>query len=542
MGMSKAVSSAPARRPARRPSHLALVTAPASGAGATRSVAVIDLGSNSWRLVVYRVRADTTWQVVGQLSEPVRIAEGLARSGRLSRAAIARGVETLEVFSRYCEARGIARGSIDVVATSAVRDARNRDALLSAVRERTGLGVRVLSAEEEARYGYLAAVNSTTLRDGVVLDLGGGSLQLVSVLDRQAVGSASWPLGAVRITERFFADGGTVPRKQLERARATLRRELAAGALPEPAGGRAVAMGGAVRNLAAAVQRANGSASTGIQGFVLEADELRALLARLAKRRAAARALPGIKPARADLILAAAVVLDVVLDATGMSRLEVTGAGLREGVFLAEHLLPPEEPLLPDVRAAAIDNLLAGCDANSAHAHHVAALSLQLHDSLVRAKAIRPLPGERDLLWAAAMAHDVGMAVAYDGHAAHAHYLVLNAGLPGFTPRELAIVAQIVRYHRKGNPSLDELRGLAEKGDEKLVARCAMVLRVAEQLDRGEDGRIAGAAFAAAGRTLRLELDGDDSLARWSLARHLGDDQFRRTFGRRLDVSAPAGR
>jgi len=172
-----------------------------------------------------------------------------------------------------------------VVATSAVRDARNRDALLSAVRERTGLGVRVLSAEEEARYGYLAAVNSTTLRDGVVLDLGGGSLQLVSVRDRQAVGSASWPLGAVRVTERFFADGGTVPRKPLERARAALHRELTAGALPEPAGGRAVAMGGAVRNLAAAVQRANGSASTGIQGFVLEADELRALLARLAKPR-----------------------------------------------------------------------------------------------------------------------------------------------------------------------------------------------------------------------------------------------------------------
>jgi exopolyphosphatase/guanosine-5'-triphosphate,3'-diphosphate pyrophosphatase len=165
--------------------------------------------------------------------------------------------------------------------------------------------------------------------------------------------------------------------------------------------------------------------------------------------------------------------------------------------------------------------------------------SVQLHDSLVRAKSIRAVPGERDLLWAAAMAHDVGMAVAYDGRAAHAHYVVLNADLPGFTPRELALLAQVVRYHRKGNPSLDELRPLAAKGDEKLVARCAMLLRIAAQLDRGEDGQVVGAAFAAAGRVLRLDLDGDDGLASWRLARHVGDDQFRRIFRRRLEVSAP---
>jgi exopolyphosphatase / guanosine-5'-triphosphate,3'-diphosphate pyrophosphatase len=524
---------------AERPSHLSLVAVPSARSAEPRAVAVIDLGSNSWRLVVYRIAADGTWQVVGQLSEPVRIAEGLVRTGELGAARIERGVETLAVFAAYCEARGVACEDIDVVATSAVRDARNRGAVVAAAESR-GLRVRVLSAAEEAHYGYLGAINSTTLTDGVVLDLGGGSLQLISVRDRAAVDAASWPLGAVRVTERFFADGARVPRKQLERARATVREELAGG-IPAASLKRTVAMGGAVRNLAAAVQRAGGCELTGIQGFFLQADELHRLVGRLAKRPAAERGLPGIKPTRADLILASALVLDVVLELSGAAGLEVTRAGLREGVFLAEHLRAGADPLVPDVREAAIANLLARCGADAEHAGHIAALALQLHDALASEQVIRAGTDERFLLRAAAMLHDLGKAVAYDGHAAHAQYVIRHADLPGFSPREVALLSQIVRYHRKGSPSLDEMRPLARKGDEKLVSRCALLLRLAEQLDRGEDGRVTLAGFARVNRSLRLELSGDDELARWAIARHLGDDdQFRRVFGRRLQLSAPA--
>jgi exopolyphosphatase/pppGpp-phosphohydrolase len=126
-------------------------------------------------------------------------------------------------------------------------------------------------------------------------------------------------------------------------------------------------------------------------------------MARLAKRPATGRALPGIKPARADLILASALVLDVVLELGAYDGVEVTAAGLREGIFFAEHPYRWRDPLVPDVRAAAVDNLLARCDADTTHARHVAALSLQPHDSLVEQRAIRPAPGERELLWAAAM-------------------------------------------------------------------------------------------------------------------------------------------
>jgi exopolyphosphatase/guanosine-5'-triphosphate,3'-diphosphate pyrophosphatase len=216
----------------------------------------------------------------------------------------------------------------------------------------------------------------------------------------------------------------------------------------------------------------------------------------------------------------------------------VTRAGLREGVFFGSRLLPESAPLLPDVRAAAVRNLALQCDSDLGHADHVAGLALQLHDSLAAAGAIAPAPGERELLWAAGMLHDVGMAIGYDGHAGHSHYVILNAGLAGHGPREVALIAQIVRYHRKGTPGLDECRPLARDGDGELVARCALLLRIAEQLERGEGRSISQARLVADRRALRLELEGDDELARWSLARQLGDESFRRVFGRRLVLRA----
>jgi exopolyphosphatase/guanosine-5'-triphosphate,3'-diphosphate pyrophosphatase len=232
----------------------------------TQTAAVIDLGSNSWRLVAYRCTASSRWCRIAQLQEPVRIVEQLDATGVIGEAALARGLETLAMFARWCAARGIPREDVTVVATSAIRDAANRDEIVARAARVSGFDVRVLSSEQEARYGYLAAVNATTLADGVVLDLGGGSLQLVAVRDRRWRGFRSWPLGAVRVTERLIASDGAISRKQLKRARAALRAELSGLPAGARAADRVVAMGGAVRNLAAAHQRALGIAAAGVDG------------------------------------------------------------------------------------------------------------------------------------------------------------------------------------------------------------------------------------------------------------------------------------
>src|ERR1700677_3579276 len=188
-------------------------------------LAVIDLGSNSFRLVVF-MAADGWWKRTDEIYEPVRIGEGLAASGRLGGKPMQRGLATLDVFAPSSRAAGLENGSVDAVATSAIRDAENAVEFLASARELIELPIRVLSREEEARYGYLAAVNSTTLSDGCVLDLGGGSLQLVRVSDRLARESGSWRVGTVRMSERFLPPNGPAKRKQLEELREHVAREL----------------------------------------------------------------------------------------------------------------------------------------------------------------------------------------------------------------------------------------------------------------------------------------------------------------------------
>ncbi len=305
-------------------------------------VAVIDLGSNSFRMVVFATRGER-WERERELSAAVRIGEGLAASGRLSAAGIARALETLDRFAAACAEADLCAAEIDAVATSAIRDAENGADLLELVRERTGLEVRVLSREQEARYGYLAAVHSTTLSDGCVLDLGGGSLQLVRVASRIARESGSWRLGAVRMTERFLPGTGPAKRSQCKALQAQVARKLERAPWLTACGGRLVGLGGTVRTLAsaaAATARADGLPAEQVQGLMLERDELGALIERLAVLPAAERSkVAGIKPARADIVLAGALVIEEVMRRGEFATLEVTGAGLREGIFFERRLV-----------------------------------------------------------------------------------------------------------------------------------------------------------------------------------------------------------
>ena len=497
-------------------------------------LAVVDLGSNSFRMVVFTVGRGW-WKRTDEIHEAVRIGEGAEKTGELGAEPMARALTTIELFAHFRRATGL--DETHAVATSAIRASSNREEFLARAREH--LDVRVLSEEEEARYGYLAAVNSTSLDDGGVLDLGGGSLQLVGVEDRMARELRSWPLGAVRMTERFLPGSAPATRKQLKALREHVAEELAAAPWLG-AGGRLVGIGGTLRNLAVAAQLAAGLPTFGVQGFVLERDALDELVARLAELPARERArVPGIKPARADLILAGAATIQAVLEAGGLDGVEVSEAGLREGVFFERYLadLAPNR-LFDDVRYASVSNLARQYSGDDLpHVEHVARLALGMYDDLVRA-GVHPGgdAGERELLWAAGMLHDVGVAIDYDDHHKHSKYLILNAGLPGYSQRETALIAQIARYHRKGTPGLDDLAALGRKGDAKLVARCAALLRLAEQLERSRDQLVRAAHVGVDDGSveLRLEGDGDVSLARWAAQRQ--DDLFERTFEKRLSV------
>jgi len=501
--------------------------------------AVIDLGSNSFRLVVFTA-TDGWWKRTDEIYEAVRIGEGLDASGELGAEPTARALNAIEVFAHFCRAQGIDAFSTEAVATSAIRDAANGKEFVERVCSEVGLDVHVLSKEEEAYFGFLAAVNSTTVVDGAVLDLGGGSLQLMEVKGRHDGRLGSWPLGAVRMTEHFLPDPDEAPKK----ARKALRDHVMT-LLEEDAewlqrtGRRLVGIGGTMRNLAAAAQSEAGKPSIGVQGFRIKQGRLDGLIEKLASMPASERSsIKGIKYARADLILAGAIVVQSVMEFGGFDAIEVTEAGLREGIFFSAYL-DGDPPLFDDVRRSSVLNLAARYHVDPAHTQHVAKLATELFDQLAEAGLHPGDQRERELLVAACVLHDIGMSVDYDDHHKHSRYLILNAGLAGFEPREVALIAQAARYHRKGVPDFGELAPLAKDGDQERLDRLATLLRLAEDLERSRDQSVRAANVAADNGTvsLLLESDGAASVERWAVEREV--DLFDRAFHRKLKVEAP---
>jgi exopolyphosphatase/guanosine-5'-triphosphate,3'-diphosphate pyrophosphatase len=503
-----------------------------------RRLAVIDLGSNSFRLVVFTWVPGHWWKRTDEIHESVRLGQGLDASGALQEAPMERALETIELYAHFCRATGIEE--VRPVATSAIRDAANRDELLRKARERSGLEIEVLSREEEAYYGFLATVNSTSLVDGVALDIGGGSLQLVHVKDRQELDAQSWPLGAVRMTERFLPDEKAKD-KQIDALREHVREELASAPWLEEAaerGEQIAGIGGALRNLATAAELEHELPSFGVQGFSLRRKSLSKLVVELADLPASERgSVPGIKKERGDLILAAAIVIEEVLKAGDFDAIETTEEGLREGVFFSVLLADREPPLFKNVRHASVFNLAGQYHPEPAHTNHVARLALEVWDELAAAGVHDGDDEERDMLWAAAILHDIGTAVDYDDHHRHSRYLVLSAGLPGWSQRETVLIAQMVRYHRKGTPSLDDFEGLTEDGDDEILLRCSAVLRLAEQFERARDQAVKAAHIAVNDGTvdLTIEADEDVTIARWAAERT--SDVFERAFGKELRVT-----
>lgn len=513
-------------------------------------MAVVDMGSNSWRIVVFDYEPGTTWWTMSdEIRESVRIGAGIGEDGALDADAIDRGIHTAAVFDGFCRASHIT--DVETVATSAIRDAPNRERLLGPIRERTShIRPQLIDGEREGRLGYLAICNSSTIADGFGLDIGGGSIQAMRIEGRRLTAVESLRLGSVRVSERFLPDEEP-SKKQLAKLRKHAAREL--GELGWwQGGGRLVGIGGTIRNLAAAVMKRRDVPHVDGQGFELELGELEELIAELISLPASRRGeVGGIKPDRGDVILGGALVLETALREGGFDAVEITEAGIREGLFSERLLADTEPPLFDDVRAASVANLAHRYSVDGAHTEHVAKLSGQMFDGLKRLGVHELADPERELLIAACALHDIGVTVGYDDHHHHSRYLIQSAGLPGWTPREVILVSLIARYHRKGSPSASELGDLAIDGDSRRLAILSGIIRLAEQFERSRDGSIdaievrsdaASTDDGADGTPLVLEVSaaGDDSeVALWSARRNV--QLLADSLGRPLEVRERAG-
>jgi exopolyphosphatase / guanosine-5'-triphosphate,3'-diphosphate pyrophosphatase len=484
----------------------------------TRWVGIIDLGSNSARLMVAHYRPGYAYRITDEISRRVRLSEGEAADGRLRPEACARAIETVRLFKAFCDAHGIKR--VVPVATAAVRDAANRKEFLADLKAATGVRFRVLSGEEEAYYGVLGVVNGVGLREGLVMDLGGGSAEVSRVAAGKFQRGQTTPLGSVRLTEMFFDGVERVNRGDVGRLVQYVRPFFDALGWMDPAhtrgAGRFVGVGGTVRALAR-IDREQRQYGLGlVNGYELELKRLEALIERLADLpvNERVRRVPGLQADRADIILAGALVVREALRRAGAKSLVVSGHGLREGLFFREFLRPSDQPVLHNLREFSVLNLGRLYNFDAVHAGHVTQLSLSLFDQLVARHGYGQM--ERDCLWAAGQLHDIGTVVDYYDHHKHSDYIIMSAGLPGYSHRETALIALLCLYHRKGTPTVEQLTILSEPDDLRRVSRLASLLRLAEYLDRSRTQVVS---------RLRLRYDSGEKIRLWAHVRSGADAQ-----------------
>jgi exopolyphosphatase/guanosine-5'-triphosphate,3'-diphosphate pyrophosphatase len=473
-------------------------------------VAIIDLGSNTARVVVMSATPGYSYRLEDEIREVVRLRQGMTEEG-LAEEAMQRGFATLRLFKRFCD--GVGANPIIATATSAVRDAANGAQFVSRVRAELGLELRVLDGEREAYYGTIGALNDVALSDGAVLDIGGGSAQLSLVRGRRYVRGQSAPLGALALTDRFIKHD-PIGDGEFKAVRNEIERQLdkfdwLAGVAPQLVG-----LGGTIRNMARIEAERQEYPLSTLHGFELT-------LASVEESIRLFRTLPlnkrlkmsGLRSDRADIILPGALVIAAIMERLKVDRLTVAVNGLREGLFYEYFWGHLVDPVISDIRSFGVLNLARTYHYHKTHANHVRFLAGRMFDQLA------PLHGyaapERELLAAAALLHDLGTAIGYDAHDVHSQTLITNAGLPGFSPREIALIALLARYHRKGTPATGAYERLLCAGDDLLLLRLAAILRLAEYLERGRTSAVDDVAVSwteepGGRKLLRLTLIADD--------------------------------
>ena len=453
-------------------------------------LAAIDIGSNSIHMVVVEASARGGLRVLDREKEMVRLGTDTLRSGRLTRPAMDRGLDTLRRYRQIADSRKVEK--IIAVATSAVREARNGDEYLARIGRELRVWPRIISGEQEARLIHRAVAHSVHLAGArsLVIDVGGGSVELVLGRGADVEWAASEKSGVLRLTDRFVrsdplsaADAARLARHvgetlgpHLDRARdADLRRVVGTS-------GTILAVG----SLAHVLE--TGRPPESLHHLSVSAEALREARRRLLGTTFKERLkLPGLDPTRADIVVAGVVLLDEILARLGVREITLCEWALREGVLL-DYVHSHRRSLVraasvPDPRRRSVLALAERCAHDDRHARHTAALAQALFDGTRHRHRLGD--GEREMLEYAALLHDVGHHISYPAHHKHSYYLIKNGDLHGFDPLELEMLACVARYHRRGRPRRSHAGyGSLPRRLRRRVGVLAGLLRLADALDR----------------------------------------------------------
>ena len=491
-------------------------------------LAAIDIGTNSIHMIVVSVRPDLSFEIIDREKDMVRLGAGGLDGRSITPTALAAALQTLAKFRRIAESHKV--DEIVAAATSATREADNGGDFISEVERLTGIRIRVITGTEEARLIHLAAGYGVDIgaSTAVVVDIGGGSVEVTLGSATQMALGKSFKVGVIRLTERFVKSDPLSDRderrmvKHLHREMGSYLDEVASRGYD-----RVIGTSGTILSLGALASADHDAAVEELRNRRVSAKSLHRLRKKLTGMTLEERlAFPGLDPRRADLSVGGSVLFDTIIRRLGAEEFVLCDLALREGLVLdyihrnSARIRKVER--YPDVRRRSAIELGERCGYWPEHAQHVAKLALAIFD---QTRSVHGLGDrERDWLEYGALLHDVGVHISYERHHRHSYYLIKNGDLRGFDPQEIEMIALVARYHRQATPKKSH-NGYSDLGGSRrrAVRALSAMVRLAEGLDRSHTQALAGIDLYP--RTddylARLRTSGDAELEVWAANRHV---------------------
>lgn len=499
---------------------------------------IIDIGSNSIRLVIYEWTEHGAYRIVDQAKEPARLSERIDDEGQLSSTDLETVCTLLQRFLWLCKMHETI--SVRAVATAAIRNARGGQTIVAELSRLTGIAIDILSGEEEGRIGFLGVMNTMDIRSGFIVDLGGGSTEISLFCDRKLMHSVSFPFGAVNTLRHY----GRERKLSMEGFHALTDKILqtfdAHDWIAQHAELPLIGLGGTVRSLCKMDQRKRKYSLAQMHQYSLAPSDVHTWLMELHQMKEDQRKrIDGLTKDRIDIIVTGLVILRSVLLYTKSSHLIVSGAGLRDGLFFESI-----RPMVPEgavVLKNSVENILKLHVASSwKHVHHVKKLGEQLFLDLQQEHGLHDRMGIT--FGVACLLYRIGIAIDYYNYEQHTYYLIANSRLDGLSHRELLLCAMIAsfRSEKRMKPLYAEHKDILGGADPMLVSRLGSLLQIASALDRSETQPIAGVQAQTVGRQLLLTVT-PHSERPWDIERQqiqTVGKEFEKIWGMRLRLLA----
>lgn len=500
-------------------------------------IGIIDLGSNTARLVIVEMLGDGHFMVIDQLKESVRLGKDMERDGFLKPQRVAETIKTLKMFRRLCDAYEIER--IIAIATAAVRRAKNQHSFLDEIVANTGIKLKVLSAEEEATYVYRGVINSMDIPKGLILEIGGGSSKIIYYNRRNLLNFETLPFGSVTLMDLFGGEG-IAPEKLAEDIENFVLEQLSQISWlktidPDT---RLIGCGGSFRNLCKIVKLKKKCQVPLIHNydiFVEEFEDVYSTFKTLDQEKK--KRIKGVSTLRSDLLPASFSIMHAFLKYMDFDKITTCSCGLREGIMFNYAVPLTVEKPIQDVLTYSLSTLVKYYNCNEKHCLKVADLSNQLFRQL---RVLHKFPRQcLKILKIASMLHDAGSTIRYYDYQKHSAYIIMNSAIYGVSQRDIIIAALVAQTYKSDDLSMSDIikyKEFISEADIEIIRKLGMILRIAESLDRSMSGSVVEIQCDILGDSviMKTEANSDSSLEIKDALN--AQDDFRRIFKKKIEI------